>query len=577
MKSPFTTPFFAVFQNELLLNSKRVAPYVVALLCAGNGLLWWGWGPARGRGLAINSDYAIAGILPPYSFLFLPLYTALIMADPTIRDFRAGITPLIFSKPISRGEYLLGKFFGNFFVLTCCQAAFVLALFVLQWVPKQGVAVSQTKFMAYPKHFLVFVAVSHMFLAAVYFTVGTLTRNAKIVYGLGIGFYPIYIGYQTILLNSLPWRWKLALDPLVMNRGRGIHTTISAEVLKLNQFVVVYDTDLIVNRVVMILLTAACLTILYRLFTTTERSGKTEKFSVLNLSTAAEGVYYPESSAVTLLDQFEAPAFGASAIIPSVAVPEVVRVNEGIRANVNKLTAALGVEFRLLRAERSLVVVMPLAVFVSILEVAFYNIPADVSYSAASATNTANLLLIFLIGIAVFYTGEAMHRDRELRIEPVLWATPAPNSVLLLSKFLSTLLLLAGLITTVGVAAVAIQILRGHTPIDLLAYLRVYGVVLLPGAAFVTAVSLLLNVVLRNKYLAYVVSIGTAVGLFYLYNLGYNHWAFNPMHYRLWTYLDLVRPQVTILAHRVFWLAAAIGSLGLAHLFFERKPKIRIP
>src|SRR6185295_10970037 len=116
----------------------------------------------------------------------------------------------------------------------------------------------------------------------------------------------------------------------------------------------------------------------------------------------------------------------------------------GIRASVNKLVAALGLEFRLLCAERSLVVVMPVAIFFSILEVAFYNIPPDVSHSAAYATNTAKLLLLFLVGIAVFYTGEAMHRDRELKIEPVIWAAPAPNSVLLLSKFLSTLSLLAG-------------------------------------------------------------------------------------------------------------------------------------
>src|SRR4030095_1409881 len=106
----------------------------------------------------------------------------------------------------------------------------------------------------------------------------------------------------------------------------------------------------------------------------------------------------------------------------------------------------LDVEFRLLRAERSLVVMMPLAIFLSVLEVAFYNIRPDFSQSAAYATNTAKLLLLFLIGIAVFYTGEALHRDRELRIEPVVWSTPAPNSVLLLSKCLATVALTLSLL-----------------------------------------------------------------------------------------------------------------------------------
>lgn len=570
MKSPGRTSFGAIFQNEVLINSKRVAPYAMALLCAGNGLLWWGWGPATGRGWAVNADFFIAGALPVYSFMTLPLFTALIMADPVIRDFRAGIDPLIFSKPISRAAYLLGKFFGNFFVLACCQSAFVLTWFALQAVPKQGVITQDAKVFPYIKHFLVFVVISHLALAAFYFAVGVLTRNAKIVYGLGVAFYPLYIAYQTVLLNSLPWRWKLALDPFVMNRGN-VHTYKgSAELL--NQLVVVYDTDLIVNRAMMILLAAICLTILYVRFVVAERPGKVE-FSVLNLSTASERIYYPESSQATLLEEFDKPDYRARAIIPRVALPEVDRVNEGIRANVNKLIAALGVEFRLLRAERSLVLILPLAIFLSIFEVAFYNIPSDVFYSAAYATNTAKLLLLFLLGMTVFYTGEAMHRDREVRIEPVLWAAPAPNNVLLLSKFLAVLSLTISLIVLVGLAAILIQLVRGHTPVDISAYLMAYSVILLPGIVFMTGASIALNVLLRDKYLAYALSIGTGVGLVYLYSQGLNHWLYNPVLYNLWTYSDLTGAGVgRILIHRFYILALAGFFLAVAHLSFKRQP-----
>jgi ABC-type transport system involved in multi-copper enzyme maturation permease subunit len=561
--------FKAVACNDVLLNSKRIAPYFMALFCAGNGLLWWGWGPLVGRGVAVNSDFAIAGVLPPYSFLFLPLFTALFMADPVSRDFRLGVDPLIFSKPISRAEFLLGKFFGNFFVLACCQSAMVVTWFALQAVSKQGVTTQDAKVFPYIKHFLVLVVISHLGLAAVYFGVGVLTRNAKIVYGLGVAFYPVYITYQTALLSSLPWRWKLALDPLVMNRGDVHVPGSSAEFV--NQLVVTYPSDLIINRVVMILLTAICLTIVYVRFSTTERSENVEKFSVLNLSTAAERVDYPESSRATLLDEFERPDYKAEAPVTLVAIPEVVKVDDGIHANINKLMAALGIEFRLLRAERSLVVVMPLAIFLSILEVAFYNIPPDVSHSAAYATNTAKLLLLFLIGIAVFYTGEALHRDREVKIEPVIWSTPVKNSVLLLSKYLATIVLTFSLVATVGLLAIVIQLLRGHTPVDVSAYVIVYGVVLVPGIVFMTSSVVALNVLLRNKYAAYVIATGTGVGLFYLYSIGYKHWLYNPLLYQLWKYPDLTSGK--ILAYRLYWLVLAVVCLGLAHVLFERKSK----
>src|SRR5262249_33671847 len=177
--------------------------------------------------------------------------------------------------------------------------------------------------------------------------------------------------------------------------------------------------------------------------------------------------------------------------------------------------------------------------------------------SAAYATNIASWLLLFLIGMAVFYTGEAMHRDREVGIEPFLWTTPVSNSVLILSKFLSTLLLLFALIVSVGIAAVAIQLIRQHTPIDLIAYLKVYGLILFPSAFILTALSVAATVVLRNKYVFYVVSIGTAVGLFYLYSNGHNHWLYNPVLYRLWSYAELASNMKAIVLYRLYLLAVA--------------------
>lgn len=561
--------FSAIFQNEVLLNSKRVAPYLMALLCAGNALLWWGWGPATGRGWAVNADFFIAGALPVYSFMTLPLFTALFMADPVSRDFRLAVDPLIFSKPISRHAYLLGKFFGNFFVLVCCQSAFVLTWFALQAVHKEGVVTQGVKVVPYIKHFFVFVVISHLFLASFYFAVGVLTRIPKIVYGLGVVFYPVYITYQTVLLSSLPWRWKLNLDPLVMNRGREAYTT-SAEVL--NQLVIVYDTDLIINRAMMILLAAICLTIVYLRFATTERSVNVEKFSVLNLSTAAERPYYnSESLLVTRTDQFMTPdALGKEA--PH--LPKAERAAPGIRASITKLIGALGVELRVLRAERSLIILVPLIIFFSIFELAFYKVVPEISYSAAYASSTAQTLMLFLLGLTVFYTGEVMHRDRELRIAPVLWATPVPNSVLLLSKFLATLLLGFSLILVVSALAIAIQILKGDTPVNISAYVITYSVILVPNLIFMIGAAITLNVLLRNKYVTYAVSIGIGIGLFYLYGQGYNGWLYNPLLYRLWKYVDLTSAGgtlQTILTHRLYCLAIASTGLSLAHLLFQRK------
>jgi hypothetical protein len=126
--------------------------------------------------------------------------------------------------------------------------------------------------------------------------------------------------------------------------------------------------------------------------------------------------------------------------------------------------------------------------------------------------------------MTVFYVVESMQRDREVRIKPVLWAKPTPNSVLLLSKFLATFLLMLSVIAIATLTAIAIQLLRGHAPVELYPYLVTYSVIVIPSVVFMAAVSILLNVVLRDKYLAYVVIVGVGAVLFYLYSQGYNHW-----------------------------------------------------
>lgn len=570
-----TTAFAAVFRNEVLLNSKRAAPYLMIALFAGNALLWWGWGPAESRGLAVNSEHLIAGMMPVFSFMTLPFFTAVIMGDPVVRDFRAGVTPLIFSKPVGRASYLLGKFFGNFFVLVCCQAAFPLTFFALQWFRRPNMIVQPVKALPYLEHFLLLVVVSHLTLAALHFTTGTLTRSPKVVYALAVLLYPLYLVSQASLLKGLPPGWRTALDPLLMNFRQEIdraagRTPAGGEVL--NQLAVSYGPEAIANRVAMILVAAACLAILYVRFARAERAGGGERaghLSLINLSTDSDRIYNDTGH----LPSSRADQSGPVVAQVKAAIPKVNIAGRGFRAGLAKLLAALGVEFRLLRAERGLVVFVPLAVFLSTLEPAFYGVTPGVPYSAAYAGDSANALLLFLLGLIVFYTGEAMHRDRELRVEPVLWSTPAPNAALLLSKFCATLLLALALVALVALVSAGLQVYKGHTPVELSAYLGMTLLILAPTAILAAAASVALNVLLRDKYVAYAAQIAAAVGLFYLYGQGHNHPLYNPALYRLWTHADLTGTAgwSRLLPHRLYCLALACACLSLAHLCFGRR------
>lgn len=549
--------FASVFCNEVLLNSKRVAPYALMVLFAANKVLWWGWGPAVGRGWATNSDFNIVRDFAGFCFVLgLPIFNAIIMGDPVVRDLRLGVDPLIFSKPVSRAGYLLGKFLGNFFVLVCCQSIFAITAFVLQWVPFSGMVTLPVRVIPFVKHFFIVVVISHLVLAAVYFAAGTLTRNAKVVYGLAACFYPAFIAFQ-FALKALPISVRVLLDPFGFNLHRMAAFNPwdqSAEFL--NQYVVTYGLIGYANRASMIVISALCLLIVYLRFKTAPLNESSEPFTKLTLSGERGRVAYADPTRD--LPIHESPAREL------VTLPKVTTTH----ATFSTILAAVGLEFRLLRAERSLIVIVPLVILLSFTNLPAHRMVPEVSYSVMFATQAANTMLFLLTGLIVFYTGEAMHRDRELKVEPVLWSTPIGNSVLLLSKHFAMTLLALGLLAAVGLIAIVTQLLRGHA-LDLSAYVTIFGVVAVPGIIFVTAIVIALNVVLRNKYLTYVFAIGTGASLSYLYNLGYNHWLYNPLLYQLWKYADLT--TATMLGYRLYCLTLAVVCLALAHLFFNRK------
>jgi ABC-2 type transport system permease protein len=208
----------------------------------------------------------------------------------------------------------------------------------------------------------------------------------------------------------------------------------------------------------------------------------------------------------------------------------------------------------------------------SILEITFWRVTPDPSYSAAYTGNTARSMLLFLVGIPIFYIGEAIHRDRDFRIDSLLWSQPITNYTLLFAKFLSTLLLMLGFIFSVGLLSIVLQMVKGNGPLELTAYLSVYFLILIPNAIFLAAAFLFLHVLMRNRYLGYAVAIAACVGLFYLYTQGYLHPAYNPLLYKLWSYNELIAGshRQGILLQRGYVLALATLFIVVAHLVHPR-------
>jgi len=581
MHNPFRSPLITIIQAEILFNLKRVAPWFMIALFGFNAVLWsWG-GIAQQYGWAINSDFFIARLCGGFTILTTPFFVAMLMGDPVIRDFRYQIDPLLLTTPVRRIEYLLGKFLGNFLVLTLCSASLMLAAFLLQLIPPPENILLPFRVTPYFKHFLIIVVISHLALGALCFAVGTLTRSVKLVYGL---IPALYIAAIAISIGDGPYsvRWLRLIHPL-MGAGTNTAAVWNLRAAQVNEMVIGYSAEMIINRTLMIVLAALCLTIVWSRFARAGQSASRETSSAsintLGLMAATERPY---SSDTPL--EFEPVATSeqtqAATERQTVAIPHVSISTGGWHLRLTQFSAAVNAEFRLLRAERSLILLVPLVVFLSSLEFnSFSNVFGAPFFPLSSiyAPNSVRALLILLGGITIFYTGEVMHRDRELGMEPALWSTPVPDWVLLLSKFAAMFLLACSLVMLTALTAIALQVYRGAAP-EITPYLIIYLVILLPSVALMIGAAMTLNALLRNKYLAHAVGIALGGGLFYLFGQGYTNWLYNPVLYQLWTYSDLtgLEPYRTGLAlHRVYWLAITVAGLALAQRYFKRSPANR--
>jgi ABC-2 type transport system permease protein len=571
-----TTPgaMGAIIRAEASYNLRRVVTWVFLAVLVGCGILFWsnagsiGTGGSLGAKLAKNSEYGLLVLFGAFSFILMH-FTATFMTDPVIRDYRWKVDPILRSAPISKTDYLLGKFLGNFFVLIGLYAVFGLVLFLLQAVQMSETLVLPWRTLPYIKGFVLFVLVFNFALAAFCFAVGTLTKSAKLVYGIVTGFYVLYFTISG-LTRDISSRWHAILDPSgliwMLEQGakdRGVEW--------LNANPIVFTADFLWNRAALLVIGAVCFIVLFRRFSMVETGSESTLPAAKSKPLPKPAIGEPGTE---VMEPTGRPV-GSPAAIP-VAIPKVNIQTAGLSTRFTQFLAAVGAELRLLRAERSLFIMVPVVMFFCGTNLESFSGPfAAPLYPVSSqyAANSVQALLVILAGVIIFYTGEVVHRDREERIQEILWSAPVPDSLLLLSKFAAMVLLSLALILLTALTALGWQATKHLAPVELGPYLIVYSVILIPSMIFLVAVSLALNVILRSKYLAYFAGIALGAGLVFLFLKDHRNWVYNPILSTLWTYSDMTRltPYRTgLLLHRVYWIAITVGLLAITHYFFGR-------
>src|SRR5438045_3405780 len=144
----------------------------------------------------------------------------------------------------------------------------MLTAFLLQLIPPPETILLPLRITPYLEHFLVIVVISHLGLGAFCFAVGTLTRSVKLVYGLIPAVYIVTIALS-IGDELYAMRWFRLINPLMFSAINATGRNLRAA--QVNQLVIEYGSDLIINRLLTIVVAALCLTIVWLRFARAKR------------------------------------------------------------------------------------------------------------------------------------------------------------------------------------------------------------------------------------------------------------------------------------------------------------------
>jgi ABC-type transport system involved in multi-copper enzyme maturation permease subunit len=444
-----------------------------------------------------NSPYALAQL---YGVLLAigQIITSALVGTTVLRDYDTGVHELLFTSRVTRGAYLGAKYLAAFLAMLLVFAAIPVGALlgsVMPWADPE--TLQAVRVWHYVQPFLLLIVPGVFFLSALLFAVGSLTRSSFAVYVTGI---LLLVGYSIA-------------DDLVRQ----------------------LDRDMLANLVDPFGIRSIDLTTRY--WTPSERNAQT--LPVAGFIGANRALWSAVGAAV-LAVAFRLVKLQRDAALPArrrgtrAVPPAPAAVLPPRRPGVAYAPPGIGAGWRSVAVfhARSLLTSVP---FLAIAAIGFINVMMSAWYADQNGQNrswpmswlmaeaSVGAGTLFMIVLLTFYAGELVWRERQLRLDQVLDASPVRDWSVLLGKYTAMVVLLLAFSTVSMLGSMAVQLLKGYPHIDLGVYALYVYAVDFPGWLTVTALAFLVQSLVPRKAIGHVVVILAWVGNIVLANLGHSY------------------------------------------------------
>jgi hypothetical protein len=545
---------------ELRRRLRMLSTYVYFAVFFGLGMLWM---LASGGAFAGASvDLGAGGKVPinaPLSVLVVTtlggylgtIITAAIAGRATFQDVDHGMTAFFFSAPISRRDYLGGRFLGALLSVVILYPGLTLGMLAGTCMPAvDATRVGPQAALAYVQPYLTVLFPNLLFTAAIFFTLATLLRRMLPVY---VGAVVLVLGYliASSLIANLDNRTLAAmLDPFGMQAAGQLtdYWTIAEKSTRLIPLAGVF----LWNRVAWTGLGVVLLAFTYARFSFTERAARNAKARPVEPKVASP-----------------------------VAVPATPTLDFSARASFSALLQLARLQLR----ETVKNVFFLVIVLAGVLFVVVTGLNADELYGTRTWLLTYEVLEIvggsfslFILIIITFYSGELVWRERDARLAPIFDALPVRGWVYFTSKLLALMAVQVILVAVIMAAGIVLQAAKGYFHFEIGLYLKTLFGIRLVSFWILCSTAMLVHVVVNNKYVGHFVMILYFIAGIAMPLLGLEHSLYRFGRIPTWTYSSMngfghfVEP---IVVFQIYWAALAIAFALAANALWVRGAETR--
>ncbi|MGK2856422.1 MAG: ABC transporter permease/M1 family aminopeptidase [Thermoanaerobaculia bacterium] len=501
-----------------------------------------------------NAPYVIVQMLSIMSIIGIFVTTAFV-ANVVNRDFELNTHSLFFSTPIRRRDYLGGRFFGALavaFLIFLPVAGSIWFGSQMPWLEPERIG----PFMAGPYLYALFFMVlpNLFFMSAIFFSLAALTRSMMYTYVGVVTFFVLYGVSQSMMADLDNQSIAALADPFGMAAFE--LTTKYWTVFERNALTPGFGGAILVNRILWTIIGA--LTVLFTIrtfkFTATQEKRKSRKKTPADIAPNELVTHIGTSS----LAHLSAPrSFGAGA-----------QFRQYLRQASVELSATL--------TSGAFVVLVLIGILNIIGNSLALNEYFDTSIwpvTSAMIQVISGSFFLYVFIILVFFGGELVWKERQLKLNEVYDALPVPNWVIWASKLtaLAAVILCLQLVATL--TAIGFQISNGYTNFELPVYLS--GLFFDAGIAFILmgVLSFFFQVLGGNKYLGFLMMTIFFISLIALRRLGLEHvlYRYAQVPPNPWSdmngYGHFMQSMVAVYA---YWVAVAAILLVVVHVFWVR-------